>query len=278
MAPLNLELPSEEEIEKVYNLFKPFEWITDPMFFGMENIPEDKPVLFIGNHTFMGIWDASIMWFRLFHQKSIYTYSMVDHAHDKIPFWRDLAHTFGMVDGTKENCHQLLSSGRHMLIFPGGAREAFKHKGEKYQLIWKKRLGFARMAIEHGYTVIPFSAVGGEECYELVYDSEEVLKTPLGKVLKKLGVRKDLMLPVIKGVGFTPFPKPQRFYYKFGKPISTDVYKGENEDDHNAKDLKARIKFFVEEGIEELLEYRKKDPKRKLGNRLWKQITKKKKK
>jgi hypothetical protein len=35
-----------------------------------------------------------------------------------------------------------------VLVYPGGGREVAKRKGEKYQLLWKERVGFARLAIE----------------------------------------------------------------------------------------------------------------------------------
>ena len=46
-----------------------------------------------------------------------------------------------------------------MLLYPGGAREAFKRKGEKYKLFWPKRQEFVRMASRFGATIIPFAAV-----------------------------------------------------------------------------------------------------------------------
>jgi hypothetical protein len=42
---------------------------------------------------------------------------------------------------------------------PGGAGEVFKGRGQDYKLLWKERLGFARMAIEFGYPIVPFAAV-----------------------------------------------------------------------------------------------------------------------
>ena len=39
---------------------------------------------------------------------------------------------------------------RNVLVYPGGAAEIFKPKtAMKYELMWKERLGFARMAIKN---------------------------------------------------------------------------------------------------------------------------------
>ena len=64
-----------------------------------------------------------------------------------------------MVLGSPEYCAALMEAGQHILVFPGGGREVMRRKGEAYQLIWKQRTGFARLAIEHGYDIIPFGSV-----------------------------------------------------------------------------------------------------------------------
>jgi hypothetical protein len=35
-----------------------------------------------------------------------------------------------------------------ILVFPSGSREVFKRRGQQYQLLWRERMGFARLAIE----------------------------------------------------------------------------------------------------------------------------------
>jgi hypothetical protein len=42
---------------------------------------------------------------------------------------------------------ELMRDGASILVFPGGAREAFERRGERYRLIWDGRTGFARLAI-----------------------------------------------------------------------------------------------------------------------------------
>lgn len=44
----------------------------------------------------------------------------------------------------------LHKKARNVLVYPGGAAEIFKPKtAMKYELMWKERLGFARMAIKN---------------------------------------------------------------------------------------------------------------------------------
>ena len=50
-----------------------------------------------------------------------------------------------------------------VLVFPRRRPEVNKRRGEKYQLMWKERIGFARLAIQYSYPIVPFAAVGAEE-------------------------------------------------------------------------------------------------------------------
>ncbi len=268
--------PSQKQINQMFRVFKPLFWLNDPVFYNMENIPKEGPVLFVGNHTLLGLWDASLMWFKLQKKLDIFTYSLGDKAHFKVPYWRGLASKFGMVEGTRANCAELMQHKQYVLVFPGGAREAFKNKGEAYKLKWKNREGFIKMAISNQCTIVPFSAIGGEECYELVWDSKEILASPLGLLLKHFGVREDMVLPLVKGVGLTPLPRPQRFYYQFGKPISTAKYLGMENDEEAVRGLKAIVRQEIEEGIDDLLVIRENDPSRTLFNRIWNKVIHKK--
>jgi 1-acyl-sn-glycerol-3-phosphate acyltransferase len=93
----------------------------------------------------------------------------------------------GTVDGTREITSELMRRGELVMVFPGGAREVNKRKNEQYKLVWKNRLGFARLAIQHGYPIVPFASVGAEHGIDIVLDNESPLLAPVqffvGKVL-----------------------------------------------------------------------------------------------
>jgi 1-acyl-sn-glycerol-3-phosphate acyltransferase len=192
-----------------------------------------------------------------------------DHLHFGLPLWRDLLQSFGTVEGTRENCSGLFRDGEAVLVFPGGGREVMKRKGEKYKLIWKERVGFARIAIEHGTPIVPFASVGVEDMFEIVSDAEDILRSPVGDLLRSLGVLKqrwfrggDMIPPLAVGKGIATLPRLERQYFLFGDPIDTTRFAGLHEDRDACFALRSEVKTVVEDEIHQLQEIRDADPER----------------
>jgi 1-acyl-sn-glycerol-3-phosphate acyltransferase len=236
------------------------------VFHGVEQVPTDRPFLLVGNHTLMGVLDVPLMLCGLYERNGVIVRPLGDHLHFQVPLWRDLLLRFGTVDGTRENCAALMRAGESVLIFPGGAREVFKHKGERYHLIWKNRTGFAAMAIKHGYPIVPFAAVGAEECYDILVDSDEMRHSALGPVLEWLTPRPDELPPVVAGIG--PLPRPQRFYFRFAAPIETRRWAKRSGNQTACLELRAEVAHAIERGIQASRREQRRDPDATLAARL----------
>ena len=213
--------PSAVDGRVFHAALAPWRALSTPCFDGLENIPAQGPVLLVGNHTLFGVLDMPLMLDEIHRTRGRFVRGLADNAHLAVPGWRDLLLRAGAVRGTRENCRELLAAGEAVLVYPGGGREVAKRKGEKYRLIWKQRMGFARMAIEAGCPVVPFGAVGAEECFDILLDADHPAFTPLRAVVRRLGGNWDLVWPVVRGLGPTPLPRPQPLYFGFGAPIST---------------------------------------------------------
>lgn len=237
-------------------------WYFDPVFLNSDQLNMSKPALFVGNHTLYGLLDVPLILEHLRLEHSVHLRSLGDRMHFNIPIWRDILTKGGMVLGTPENCHALMSSGQSILVFPGGAREVMRRKGESYQLIWKKRTGFARLAIEHGYDIIPFASLGADDCFDIVLDANDIQNNALAqKMISKLKLKEklrggDILPPIPSGVGYLPIPKPQRFYFSFGERISTAEVTSNEKDIWN---LREQVAHSIEKQIFELKNYREAD-------------------
>jgi len=246
----------------------PWKRLTAPIFFGLERVPRDRPALFVGNHTLMGMLDVPLMILELLEECGVLIHPLGDHLHFQIPLWRDLVASFGVVDGSPESCAELMRDGKSILVFPGGGREVFRRKGEKYRLLWKQRAGFARMAAEHRYAIVPFAAVGADDCFDIVVDGNDLLRSPLRPIIERLNPGKDMIPPLLRGIGLSPLPRPERFYFHFGEPIETAHLEGRSDDAAAVFAVREQVREAVEAGIEFLLAKQAGDPQRGFLDRL----------
>jgi 1-acyl-sn-glycerol-3-phosphate acyltransferase len=263
--------PSAIEIAAARVLLEPWRLLTAPLFYGVDRVPRDRPFLLVGNHTLMGVLDVPLMLLGLHERSGIVVRSLGDHLHFQVPLWRDMLTRFGTVDGTRENCEALMRAREPILVFPGGAREVFKHKGEQYHLIWKNRIGFAALAIAHDYPIVPFAAVGAEECYDILVDSDELRRSALGPLLERLTPRADELPPLVSGGSL--LPRPQRFYFRFEAPIETARWAGRSADQEACLALRAEVAAAIEHGIAALRHTQSRDPEGALAVRLMRQLT-----
>ena len=242
------------ELEKALHLLDFHQLVHRPTFTGWDNVPDERPLLFVGNHTVGGFLDVPLLFRELWKQKGIFLNALGDRAHFKVPGWGKMLERFGVVEGTRANCAELFQAGACVLVFPGGAREVAKKKTEINQLLWGERRGFAKMAVEHNVTIVPFAEVGVEQALDIIWDADDIAGTPLGKILDAFGFRQDLRIPLVRGVGPTPIPRPERFDFHFARPIPTlDV---DPNDDDAVWQVREATRLAVEEAMAMLLERR----------------------
>lgn len=211
-------------------------WYFQPVLSGVEHVCASRPALLVGNHCLYGIVDSPLFVSELYRRTGVFPRSLGDHFHFSVPGWGRLLRHFGAVPGTPENCRQLMESRQHILVFPGGAREVAKRRGEINRLVWKQRTGFARMAIAHGYDILPFAAVGCDESWQIRYDADDFAASRVGQWLlgrppvARLLRGGDLLMPVATGLGPTVLPRPEPFHFRIGAPIRTEHLQGQQQD------------------------------------------------
>lgn len=260
--------PERQAVARLLAALEPWRLLSAPRLYGLSRVPRRGPMLFVGNHTILGLLDAPILVVELLRRRRLLLRALGDHLHFQIPVWRTLLAQCGVVDGTRDACAALMRAGEAILVFPGGGREVAKRKGEKYRLIWKERIGFASLAIEHGCPIVPFAAVGAEEAWDIVVDADEMLATPLGPLVRRLGIRTDVLLPIVRGIGPTPVPRPERLYFAFAPPVDVQRFTGRHEDRDACIAVRDEVRAAVDDRIAFLLARRARDPERELGPRL----------
>ncbi len=193
-----------------------------PTFLGAENIDASRPAMYVGNHTMYGVLDAPMIIDWLYNEHQVAVVSLADHSHFYLPLWRTVVQKFGAVDGVKEYVREIMRQGYSILVFPGGGREVLKHQGEAYQLIWKERYGFLKLAQEFGYDIVPFAALGGDEVFELGFDARKIVEHRFFQQALKVPKLNQLLRrgEVIPSLPKNLIPKRIPFYFQFLPPKS----------------------------------------------------------
>ncbi|KAK3241622.1 hypothetical protein CYMTET_48630 [Cymbomonas tetramitiformis] len=262
-------------------LMRAWNWVTRPEFSGLENVAsvaDQAPLLFVGNHTIYGVFDMPLMMYELRKTFGISLRGLAHPLHYETPFG-ELFARYGAVKATPRNYFKLLDAGEAVLLYPGGAREVAKRHGEKYKLLWKDETDFVRLAMRFGATIVPFSAVGVDDAFDIKMDATDLLGSPvvgntIREMLKEAGLDgddspidpADAVPPLATGLGGLPFvPSASRLYFHFGTPIATDMYsKADIENRELCQTLYKDVQKSVADGIQELQELRADDPLRDL--------------
>ncbi|KAJ9180156.1 hypothetical protein P3X46_008435 [Hevea brasiliensis] len=249
---------------------------------GLAGVPKEGPVLLVGYHMLMGFelqplseafLRENIVLRGLAHP-SLFNGTIENSSSEFSQL--DWYKVLGAVPVTANNIFKLLSKNSHVLLYPGGAREALHYKGEEYKLIWPNRQEFVRMAARFGATIVPFGTVGEDDIVELVLDYNDLMKIPfVNEFVRKIDrtaarIRDESQGEVANQKHYIPglLPKlPGRFYFLFGKPIET---KGKEEllkDRNYANELYLQVKSEIKHNMDYLLKKREEDPYRSIIDR-----------
>jgi 1-acyl-sn-glycerol-3-phosphate acyltransferase len=262
------EPPEDAEFVAAKALLAPWRLLTDPRIDGYGNLPAGSRYLLVGNHTTLGVFDIPFVVLGIHDETGVLVRSLGDHQHFRVPLWRSILARFGTIDGTRENARRLMRAGEAVLVFPGGGREVARRRGDHYPLVWRERIGFARLALEHGYPVVPFAMVGVDDMWDVIADADDAIYGPARALARRAGVDPELLFPLIRGLGPTPLPRPQRIYARIGAPIEARDYGSAWGDAAGAARLRDAVRAAVADRIAELLAERANDPARRLLPRL----------
>jgi 1-acyl-sn-glycerol-3-phosphate acyltransferase len=243
-----------------------------PYVDGLQNLPSDGRFLLVGNHTQSS---AEALLIPLLVRRAIGM--RVRPLADK-NFGRmgglpgDVLAAVGAVVGAPETARELMVHNEPILVFPGGGREIAKFKGEEYILRWQGRTGFARLAIEYSYPIVPVGLVGGDDVYRSLTTREGRWGRLSQSLTERLSGRSDMAMPLMRGIGPTLIPRPQRMYLRFGAAIDT-TKPARIAKEKWATTVKQNTQQSLEQILADLQEIRSSDPYRELNPLAWRNAT-----
>jgi 1-acyl-sn-glycerol-3-phosphate acyltransferase len=148
----------------------PWMWMLASLWFrgevrGLGNIPDEGPVLLVGNHSGgnltpdTGIFTLAFTTFfgveRRFYQL----------AHNLVLAMPTLGwlRKFGTVAASSENARKALDCGAVLLVYPGGDFEVHRPTWERNKVDFGGRKGFIKLALDRDVPIVPVVSIGGQE-------------------------------------------------------------------------------------------------------------------
>lgn len=132
---------------------------------GLERIPEEGPVLLVGNHSGGNLTPDTGVFTLAFN-----TYFGVERrfyqlAHNLVLSMPTLGwlRKYGTVAASPDNADKALESGAALLVYPGGDYEVHRPSWESGKVDFDGRQGFIRLALKHDVPIVPVVSVGGQE-------------------------------------------------------------------------------------------------------------------
>jgi 1-acyl-sn-glycerol-3-phosphate acyltransferase len=142
------------------------EWYFRAEVTGLENIPEEEPVLLVGNHSGGTMIADTFVFAQHFYDHFGADREFHQLAHDLVfqtPGVRASVSRFGTVPANPDNMRRALDRGAALLVYPGGDHETYRPTWEQDQIDFAGRTGFAKLALELGTPIVPVVAIGGQE-------------------------------------------------------------------------------------------------------------------
>ncbi|AFJ35485.1 lysophospholipid acyltransferase family protein [Mycobacterium intracellulare] len=268
MQPSSRVRSLRRALDVVTERLQPVLDLSRPYVDGLENLPPDGRFLLVGNHTQFG---SEVFLIPDMVRRSVGTRvrPLADRNFGRLRgLPADLMAAFGGVIGAPETVRELMRHDETILVFPGGGREIAKFKGEEYALRWQGRSGFARVSVANGYPIVPVGLVGGDDVYRSWTTRDSAYAKFSAALSRRLNGRPDMAMPLLRGIGPTLIPRPQRMYLRFGAPIDTTTPLGV-ENEQWVDIVKERTRRQLETILSELLRLREKDPYRGLNPLAW---------
>ena len=145
-------------------------WLLSSLYFrgevrGLGNVPEDGPVLLVGNHSGGNLTVDSGVFTLAFSAYFGVERPLYSLAHNLVVSWPGLGFLkrFGVIGASPGNAEEALEAGAAVLVYPGGDREVHRPVWERNQIDFGDRKGWIRLALEEDVPVVPVVAIGGQE-------------------------------------------------------------------------------------------------------------------
>jgi 1-acyl-sn-glycerol-3-phosphate acyltransferase len=190
---------------------------------GIENLPRQGPALLVGNHSGgLVAPDAAMtlcLWLRERGLEPT-AYGLIAPPVFQIPGVRTHVSKCGGLQAEPRMAMQALDSRAVVLVYPGGADDAFRPWSERNSIALGGNQVFVRLALRYRVPIVPVVASGAHDTFIVLDDGKEIAQI-LGLDKKGIGrVPISLALPLGLTIGANfHIPFPAQIKIAVGEPI-----------------------------------------------------------
>ena len=215
-------------------------WLLASLYFraevrGLGNVPEDGPVLLIGNHSGGNLTPDT----------GVFTLAFSTYFGVERPFYQ-LAHNlvlsmpglsflrkYGTVAASHDNARKALRTGAAVLVYPGGDYEVHRPSWHSRKVDFGGRKGFLRLALDQNVPIVPVVSIGGQETALFLSRGERLARLfGLDRLFRLKVLPISLGVPWILNIGdmLCHFPLPAKITIQVLDPIDLREEFGSNPD------------------------------------------------
>jgi len=150
--------------------YLPSLWLLTSLYFrgevrGLGNIPEDGPVLLVGNHSGGNLTVDSGVFTLAFNAYFGVERPLYALAHNLVVSFPGLGflRRHGVIAASPSNARKALRCGAAVLVYPGGDHEVHRPVWERNRIDFDGRKGWIRLALEQDVPIVPVVSIGGQE-------------------------------------------------------------------------------------------------------------------
>lgn len=163
----------------------PLWWLLASLYFraevrGMEKVPRDRPVLFVGNHSGGNMSPDSAVFVLAHHayfggERALY---VLAHALvTSFPILGAYLRRWGVITAGPDAARKaLVERSANVLVYPGGDVETHRPFSMRHRIQFDGRQGFIRVAREAGVSIVPVVAEGGHSTYLPLTDGRRLAR------------------------------------------------------------------------------------------------------
>jgi 1-acyl-sn-glycerol-3-phosphate acyltransferase len=202
---------------------------------GLDHVPEDGPVLLVGNHSGGNVPPDTLLFTLAFISRFGVERPFFQLAHDLVmasPL-APLLRRYGTIRASRANARAALSEGAAVLVYPGGDRETHRPSWASSEVDFDHREGFLTLAHQLGVPIVPVVSIGGQETALFLTRGERAAHAlGLDRTLRLKVLPVSLALPWGIDVGdmLGHLPLPAKMTIRVLEPIDLRAVYGPNPD------------------------------------------------